>query len=201
MKKRLLILDCDGVLVRSENANLAYYNHLFGMFGLPKVEEDDRAKRKLLHTLSTPQVIKRFFPEELGPRVQAYADTHEFLDFAELLEPEPGWVETLTEVSSRARVCVATNRGRSAPQLIEMLGLAPLVEEIFTVHHVANPKPAPDMLLLALETFGMGRETALYVGDSDLDRQASGGAGIKFVGFRTEGDFRIDHPSEIKIMC
>ena len=32
---RLLILDCDGVLIRSEDANLAYYNHLFREFGLP----------------------------------------------------------------------------------------------------------------------------------------------------------------------
>lgn len=201
MEKKLLILDCDGVLVRSENANLAYYNHLFAMFGLPQVEKDDREKRKLLHTLSTPQVIKRFFPEEAGPRVQAYADTHEFLDFAELLEPEPGWIETLTELRERARICVATNRGRSAPQLIEMLGLANLVEEVFTVHHVANPKPAPDILLLALKTFATAREQALYVGDSELDRQASSGAGIKFVGFRIDGEFRIEYPGELKLMC
>lgn len=200
-KDKLLILDCDGVLVRSETANRAYYNHLFARYGLPEVKLEDTKERHLLHTLSTPQVIDHFFPGDLKNEVTDYANTLEYLDFAEFIEPEPGWRETLIKLKVDTRICVATNRGRSAPLVIEKIGLGDCIEEILTVHHVKNPKPAPDLLLLALETFAMKKEAAFYVGDSELDRKASRAAGIKFIGFRIDGDFRIEHPSELEKMC
>lgn len=198
LTKNLLILDCDGVLIRSERANRAYYNRLFFEFGLPPVARMESPEGRLLHTLSTPQVIDHFFSEEARPAARAFADSLDFAEFIPLIDPEPGWREYLSACRSSLRVCVATNRGRSAAQVLEAVGLSPLVDRLVTVNDVKRPKPAPDMLLMALDHFGAPAACAVYVGDSELDRSASAAAGIAFVGFRLAGEFCIEGPQELK---
>lgn len=198
---RLLILDCDGVLVRSEKANLAYYNRLFSLFALPEVRLDDRERMGLLHTLSTPQVIDRFFPDKMREEGKIAASGLEFSQFSGLLEEEEGWSGVLQGLKERGcAICVATNRGRSAADVLCAVGLAPWIERLFTICDVARPKPAPDLLLLALASFAARPEEALYVGDSGLDQAAARDAGVPFVGFRHPGDYRIDRPEELRAL-
>ncbi|MFU8857013.1 MAG: HAD family hydrolase [Deferrisomatales bacterium] len=182
---RLLILDCDGVLIRSEGANLAYYNHLFGAFGLPLISRDDRASMGLLQTLSTPQVIEAFFPPPLQGKVREFASGIDFAPFLGQVEPEPGWQGVLGRWRGRGRTAVATNRGASARAVLEAVGLLRLVDHVVTIRDVPRPKPHPDLLLGALRHFGISGGEALYVGDSELDRRAAGAAGVPFLGFRT----------------
>lgn len=193
----LLILDCDGVLIRSERANLAYYNHLFRAFGLPEVAESDRPALARLHTLSTPQVIEAFFPPELRDEARAFADRVDYLRFLPLLEPEPGWREVLSAREGFRRAAVATNRGRSARKVLEAVGILDLVDHVVTVRDVARPKPHPDLLLRCLEDLGCPAARAVYVGDSELDRAAAAAAGVRFLGFRTPVPPSVQAPSEV----
>ncbi len=193
----LLILDCDGVLIRSERANLAYYNHLFRAFGLPEVDEHDRERVLRLHTLSTPQVIDAFFPPELRDRAREFAREVDYARFVPLLEAEPGWHEVLAERAGFERVAVATNRGRSARAVLDAVGLLPLVDRVVTVEEVARPKPHPDLLHRCLEVFGVPPAGSVYVGDSDLDRRAAAATGIPFVGFGNGGAPAIREPREL----
>lgn len=195
---RLLILDCDGVLVRSERANLAYYNHLFTRFDQLPVDDGDREKMLRLHTLSTPQVIEAFFPEELREKAARYASSLEYETFSDLLEPEPGWDEVLPALSREMSVCVATNRGRSAHSVVVAVGVAAWVQKIFTLHDVKNPKPAPDLLELALDCFRREPCEAVYVGDSDLDRRAAASAGVPFIGFRLDAPVSVSNAWELE---
>ena len=43
---------------------------------------------------------------------------------------------------------------------------------------VARPKPAPDMLLAALQRLSVAAAEALYVGDMSVDVQTARGAGV-----------------------
>ncbi|NOY44020.1 MAG: HAD-IA family hydrolase [Deltaproteobacteria bacterium] len=194
---KLLLLDCDGVLIRSERANLAYYNHLFRAFGLPEVAEDDAAALARLHTLSTPQVIETFFPPEARDEARAFAEGLDYLRFLPLLEPEPGWREVLARRRGFQRVAVATNRGRSAHEVLASVGLLDLVDRVVTVRDVARPKPHPDLLLRALDLFGCPPAEALYVGDSELDLSAARAAGVAFLGFRTPFPPSVGSPREV----
>ena len=193
----LLILDCDGVLIRSERANLAYYNHLFRAFGLPEVGEDDRERVGKLHTLSTPQVIDAFFPPGLRHRARELAREVDYTRFVPLLEAEPGWREVLAAREGFERVAVATNRGRSARTVLDAVGLLPLVDRVVTVEEVPRPKPHPDLLHRCLEVFGVPAAGTAYVGDSDLDRRAAAAAGVPFVGFGNGGAGAIREPREL----
>jgi len=195
---RLLLLDCDGVLVRSENANLAYYNHLFRAFGLPTVGSADRASVERLHTLSTPQVIAAFFPAATQAEASEYASALDYRQFLGELEVEPGWVEVLTRWRRTGSVAVATNRGVSARAVLEAVGLLDLVDLVVTIRDVARPKPHPDLLLKALGHFGASPEEAVYVGDAALDREAAGRAGVHFLGFRTPTPPTARDPGEVE---
>jgi len=46
---------------------------------------------------------------------------------------------------------------------------------------VVHPKPHPEGLLQIMEKTGLAAEDVLMVGNSDLDRQASGAAGIRYI--------------------
>ena len=57
-------------------------------------------------------------------------------------------------------------------------------------------KPEPDMVLAALKQLGVGKEDAIYVGDSDVDLQTASNASLPCIsvlwGFRTR-DFLVAH--------
>ena len=60
-------------------------------------------------------------------------------------------------------------------------------------------KPAPDTVFAALKTLGVGKEDAVYVGDSDVDIQTARNAGLPCIsvlwGFR-DRDFLINHGAQ-----
>jgi phosphoglycolate phosphatase len=55
---------------------------------------------------------------------------------------------------------------------------------VVTSRDVPLPKPHPDMLLLAAERLGLQPDELLFVGDSELDLEASRRAGIRFVAYK-----------------
>lgn len=59
-----------------------------------------------------------------------------------------------------------------------------------------NRKPAPDMVLLALETLGVSTDEAVYVGDSDVDVATARNSGLSCIsvlwGFRDK-EFLVQH--------
>ncbi|MDF1554194.1 MAG: HAD family phosphatase [Deferrisomatales bacterium] len=196
----LLILDCDGVLIRSEAANLAYYNRLFREFGLPEVRREDREPFLQLHTLSTPQVIDVFFPASAREGARRFADGLGFEPFVSLVEPEPGWGLVLDRWRAAGGVvAVATNRGTSASAVLSAVGLLSRVDHLVTIRDVARPKPHPDLLLQVLERVGREARCSLYVGDSELDREAAARAKVPFLGFRLPGGAIANSAAEVEL--
>ncbi len=181
---QVIIFDCDGVLFASEPANLAFYNHIFAVFGLPEVTAADREQLAVLHTFSSHQVFRHFFGS--GDRcreVTAYARSVDYRQFIPLMEPRPGLHEILGRLAARYRLGVATNRTGTMRLVCDHFRLGPYFEHLVTAGDVPRPKPHPDMLQLALELFAVPAAAAVYVGDSPLDQQASREAGIPFIAF------------------
>lgn len=195
---RLLVLDCDGVLVRSERANVAYYNHIFRTFELPAVCPRQREQVRLLHTLSTPQVIDHFVPEELRREALEFVRDLSYDPFLGEVTPEPGWGGVLDRWRTQGAVAVATNRGTSARAVLDAVDLLRRVDLVLTIRDVSRPKPHPDLLLRALDHFSLAPGEALYVGDSDLDREAASRAGVPFLGFRRQEPPSVESPEAVE---
>ncbi len=181
---RVIIFDCDGVLFASEAANLAFYNHIFEFFGMPVVEVHDTERLKILHTYSSHQVFEHFFGRGQGyEEVLTYARTVDYRQFIPMMEPRPGLHAILGRLGEYHRLGIATNRTGTMVMVSRHFQLQPYFQHMVTAGDVPRPKPQPDMLHRSLELFQVEASEALYIGDSDLDHQASRAAGIPFIGF------------------
>jgi HAD superfamily hydrolase (TIGR01509 family) len=191
---RGIIYDCDGVLFESRQANLAYYNTVFGHLGVPPVAADDRQRAQICHTAASPQVFAALLGPGLIEEALAFAATLDYRRFIPLMTPEPGMTETLAILSARLPLAVATNRGTSMIEILRHFGLSDYFHTVVTSRDVPRPKPHPDMLLLAASRLGLAVSEVLFIGDSELDREAARQAGIRFVGYKGEagGEVEID---------
>lgn len=181
---RLVIFDCDGVLFDSWKANVAFYDAVLAAIGLPPLDDENR---RLCHTLSSPQLYARLFPgdEPMQKRIAAAARVTDYGPFYALMEPAEALEATLRRLAEHCPLALATNRGVTVSGVVERFGLAPFFPIRFGILDVARPKPAPDLLLACLARAHVDAAHAVYVGDTELDRDAAAGAGVSYVGVGT----------------
>ncbi len=194
-----IIFDCDGVLFESRQANLAYYNEVFLRLGLPPVDADDRARSHICHTAASPDVFAALLGPERVEEALACAARLDYRQFIPLMTPEPGMIEVLSVLSAQVTLAVATNRGSSVTEILRHFQLSGYFSAVVTSRDVPRPKPCPDMLELAAGRMGLGASELIFVGDSELDREASRQAGIRFVAYGggTQGDVTIARHHEL----
>jgi phosphoglycolate phosphatase len=180
MSKRLVILDCDGVLFDSSASNVAFYNAILDRMGRPPLDAEGEV---LAHWMGSPQLIARLFADdEEGHRAaRTVARDLDYTPFLHLMQPVPELAETLRWIHERSATALATNRGSTVPHLLVHFGLDSHFDLVVGTNDVAHPKPAPDMLLHCLDHFALAPRDAIYVGDSPSDRAAAQAAGIDFI--------------------
>lgn len=183
---RGIIFDCDGVLFESRQANLEYYNTIFSIMGEAPVTKDDRERAHLCHTAASPVVFEVVLGSERLGEALGIASKIDYRQFIPFMTPEPGMVEALSCLSERFPLAVATNRGTSMKEILCHFDLDRYFSAVVTSRDVERPKPHPDMLHLASERLGIQEEDLLFVGDSELDRQAALTAGIPFVAYKSD---------------
>lgn len=189
----LVILDCDGVLFESFEANVAFYNAVLAAVGEPELNAEGRHHA---HRMATPQILKWLFgddPEKLSRAMDAAYET-DYTPFLSQLAPVPELVPTLRWLRDNYRTAMATNRGATIPELVSHFALDAHFDVVVGIRDVARPKPAPDMLLHCLDHLEVEPHAAVYVGDSPGDLTAAEAAGIEFiaVGRDVEHHTRID---------
>lgn len=187
-----VILDCDGVLFESFEANAAFYDAVLERLGEPPLNAEGRHHS---HRMATPQIMEWLFgddPKRLAEAMDAAYET-DYTPFLRRLEPVPELFSTLQWLRENYRTAMATNRGATIPDLVAHFELDQHFEMVVGIRDVPRPKPAPDMLLHCLEGLGVEKHAAVYVGDSPGDLQAATAAGIEFIGI---GDL-VDHPTRI----
>ena len=178
---RLVIFDCDGVLFESWKANVAFYDAVLAALGLPPL--DDEARR-LCHTLSSPQLYARLFPEDsqMQQRMSEVARRTDYGPFYALMEPVEKLEATLRRLRAHCPLALATNRGTTVRGVVERFGLAEFFPICMGILDVPRPKPAPDLLVACLERAAVRASEAVYVGDTELDRAAAAAAAVAYVG-------------------
>jgi HAD superfamily hydrolase (TIGR01509 family) len=195
---RLVILDCDGVMFDSYRSNVAYYNAVLERMGQPVMSPE---AERFCHIYSTPQQFEYLFPDDPDKAREArrIASEIDYTPFLEYLDPEPGLHRILAELKTRYLLAMATNRGTSMPHVLKHFGLEQTFAVVSTILQVANPKPAPDMLVRCLQVTGVSGKEAVYVGDMENDRIAAEAAGISFIlcGNNTDHSVRIQRLAEL----
>ncbi|WP_020590914.1 HAD family hydrolase [Kiloniella laminariae] len=180
----LIIFDCDGVLVDSEVLSSRVVSETLGRYGI-SITPDETAAR---FSGFTDEAIGHFFAAESRPKIpENFASIVEEATiscFPDELKSLPYIRETLASLP--CLFCVASNsRTKRLDLALAATGLdrffAP--ECRFSSSLVKNPKPAPELHLLACQQMGVVPERALVIEDTSTGVTAAVAAGIPVLGY------------------
>ena len=180
---RVVIFDCDGVLVDSEPIALARSREALADAGLVLTDEDMRARFLGVSADTLEEAAEAALGAPLPGDFRAKV-TRSILDsFEKELKGVEGLREALKQIDRP--VCVASSsayeRLRAA---LRIVGYAALFEpNVFSASEVAEGKPAPDLFLYAARRMGAEAPECLVIEDSVPGVRAARRAGAVAFGF------------------
>jgi AHBA synthesis associated protein len=171
---RGIVFDLDGVLVNSfevmRQAFACAYREIVGP-GDPPFEEYRKHMGRYF-----PDIMRAMgLPGELEePFVR---ESHRLANEVLIYDGVPAMLTALADHG--LRLAVATGKsGSRARSLLEVLGLLGLFDSVIGSDEIRHPKPAPDIVLLALSRLGLRADQAIMVGDAPADLQSAHAAGV-----------------------
>ena len=180
---RLVIFDCDGVLIDSELIACRADAECFAEVGLPVTLEDIKERyvgtsAKFMFADVEARYAQRL-PEDFAERIRMRIATA----FEAELTAMPG-IEDVLDALPCARCIASSSSPDRLRHALSLVGLRARFEPyIFSATQVANGKPAPDLLLLAARAMGVEPRACLVVEDSIAGVQAGVAAGMRVLGF------------------
>ena len=197
------IFDLDGTLLDTLSDLAASVNHALRTHGLPEHSIDDVRRfvgngvRKLMERAVPDGAANPLFDETFATFRQYYM-AHSL----DTTRPYEGIPETLEALKARGcHLAVVSNKMMAATQELCYHFFPSTIEVAIGEDEAAGirRKPAPDTVFAALKALGVGKENAVYVGDSDVDIQTARNAGIPCIsvlwGFR-DRDFLLQNGAE-----
>jgi HAD superfamily hydrolase (TIGR01509 family) len=183
---KLVIYDCDGVMLDTLESNYIFYNSVMEYLGRPPLDRADIKAQRVLHTYSFNNVMEYFFAGDARrDEAWAFAKTIHYQDLAPFMRMEDGLIETLDRLKESVSLAVCTNRATSMEMIIEDFGLSGYFSCVMTASQVANPKPHPEPLLKVLDHFGIAAGEAIFVGDGEVDMLSARDAGVPFIAYKS----------------
>ncbi len=180
---KLVIFDCDGVLVDSEPISLALTLALLARYGLRLTPAEGRELFLGISSASARKIAESRLGAKLPEGFEAELGREVIAKFEQELRGVPYVREAVTALGRP--VCVASS---SSPERIQaslrIVGYTDLFgPRVFSAHEVVNGKPAPDLLLHAAAMLGVGPADCLVVEDSLAGVSAARNAGMSVFGF------------------
>lgn len=185
-----VLFDLDGVLADSFDAWVAVLDGCRARRGLAPLGP---APVRASWGQGIAADVRTFFPGEEIARLAREYDAG-FLAHLGLVRAIDGAPATVASIAAAGvPIAVVTNSPVALTRrVLAQLGLAPLVGTIAGGDEVPRGKPDPAVVLLALERLGLAPGEVVLVGDTQLDVAAGRAAGVPVVGYRIQGDVRID---------
>ena len=196
-KEKLLIFDCDGVLIDSE----PMANRLFLQCLRNEGFDVDELYGEHFHGISLNDCIRKV-EGDFNRRIPAgFVDNFEEMlnvEMEQSLEAMPGIHEALTELPHRK--CVASGSTHPRLQLaLSVTGLLPQFERIFSATDVTNGKPAPDLFLWAAAQMQYKAEDCIVIEDSYPGMQAALAADMPVLLYNPHWTDKYEIPSHVKV--
>ena len=186
MPIRLVIFDCDGVLVDSERLTVGVEARMLTELGWPITVEE--VVRKFVGGSDATMLAE--IEQHLGPELTAEFDrasTEEIVAaFRNRLQPIDGVRELVEGLHTRSMAtCVASSGSYRKIQLtLGKTELLPLFEgRIYSSSEVSRGKPWPDLFLHAAAAMGVPPNECVVVEDSINGTRAALAAGMTCYGF------------------
>lgn len=181
---KLVIFDCDGVMFNSREANRAYYNRLLDAFNCPPMNEVEVDFVHIHNVNDSVTHIFRNHPQVDADAIDLYRTKLNYSPFLQYMNMEPDLIDFLKLIKPRYHTAISTNRTTTMDMVLDMFKLRSWFEIVVTALTATRPKPAPDGLYMILEHFKLQPEEAIYIGDSDIDREHCASVGIPLIAFK-----------------
>jgi HAD superfamily hydrolase (TIGR01509 family) len=180
---KLVILDCDGVLVDSETISVAVLTELVREAGA-EITDGDGYRLFLGRSMAAvADVLRTDYALTLSEAQLDGIRDETFRRFRSELKPMPGAAEALGRLKMLR--CVASSSSPERIRLsLSLTGLLEMLEpHIYSASMVARGKPAPDLFLHVAEEMGVRPEDCVVVEDSPAGIDAAKRAGMRAFAF------------------
>lgn len=186
-----VIFDLDGTLLDTITDLHRAVNHTLHECGFPERSTNDVRRalgygyRFLLEQCLPQNVTEHDITNAVGIFEEFY-NKHS-MDFTYPYDKILPMLETLKNAD--VKMAIVSNKGMAAVERLAKHFFAGYVETAIGESATVRRKPAPDTVIEALQLLGSAKDTALYVGDSEVDIATAQNAGIECLsvswGFRS----------------
>lgn len=191
MKKyNTIIFDLDGTLLNTLEDLADGVNHVMKQYHFPvrtlaevRLFAGNGIRR--LMELSVPQGTENPEFEQAFQTFKEYYTLHCNIK----TKPYDGIMELLGQLKKDGcRLAIVSNKNYAAVTELNRIYFHGIIQTAIGEKEHIRKKPAPDTVLQALNELGSAREEALYIGDSEVDRQTAVNVGMDCIlvswGFR-----------------
>ncbi len=196
---RCVVFDLDGTLIDSTDAIVLCVMHTFDTIGEPRPDRGE-VIRTIGYTLE--QHFALFTKHDPHACATIYRERYVEVCCA-MTTLMPGAREALDALSTMGyRLGFATSKRRTyAEKILEHLRVLNHFEVRIGPDDVANPKPAPDAMLLAVAQFGVTPGEVVLVGDTHFDVLCAQNAGVRCfavtTGYESRAQLEDLHPAGV----
>jgi len=178
---KLLVLDCDGVIFDSKEANKAFYNYILRKAGRTPLTKEEI---EFVHIHSVEECLNFLFrndPQKL-PLAKKIQKETPFSLFFDKMKLQEGVKEFLKWAKKRFYIALCTNRSTSTIPLFKHFGLIQYFDFFMTA--LQKPKNSKEALEDILNHFKVSPKETLYIGDSKVDENLCKMCNVTFVAFK-----------------
>lgn len=179
------IFDLDGVLTDTAEYHYRGWKRLANELGISFRREDNEALRGIPRRESLMLILKgREYPEEQILEMMERKNKY-YLEFIRDITPRdllPGARELLEEIHAAGLMSALGSASKNAPEVIQRLGIAELLDAISHGDSVERQKPAPDLFVHAATQLGLRPDECVVVEDAASGIEAARAGGFQSVG-------------------
>jgi HAD superfamily hydrolase (TIGR01549 family) len=187
---KAILLDIDGTLVRSNDEHAQAWAEVLKRYGYDVPWTQVRRWIGMGGDKILPRVDERLNKEEEPGKSISRDRQRLFLEeYVHRLQPQPGARELLECFKERglARVAATSANREELGAILEAGKIANEIDVATTSDDVDRSKPDPDIIESALKKMSIGRNEAVYLGDTPYDVSASSKARIPIIALTCGG--------------
>ena len=192
------VFDLDGTLLETLKDLAASTNYALRTYNMPEHSIEDvrmfvgNGVKKLMERAIPNGIENPQFEEVYATFRQHYLEHN-----LDTTKPYAGIPELLAELKARGKkLAIVSNKFYAATQELARHFFPDTIEVAIGERENIKKKPAPDTVIEALRQLGASRETAVYIGDSDVDIMTAKNCDMPCVsvlwGFRDK-EFLMEH--------
>ncbi len=170
-KINTVIFDMDGTVLNTLDDLTTSVNYTMEKFGFPQRTLEDYRRafgngiRKTIE-LTVPEGTSQDVIDEMVPVFKEHYDVH----CLDKTGPYAGIIELMRELKKRGyKMAIVSNKIDSAVKELNQKFFSEVVEVAIGEQDGIKRKPAPDMVVKAMDELGSSAEEAVYIGDSEVD--------------------------------